>query len=590
MAASGRSARGTVLGANVMSSNLTSTNHSSAGVLSEQWIDLRLVSATRLMLATSALVVILIEPSDSNRYLALTYTAFMYTLYSAVFCVLAIKRSRLVPLGIMHWLDMAWYLALVALSNGANSIFFNYFFFAILVASFGWGYNAGLQLTLVSAFLFTIVGLLTAPSGPEFQLDRLFLRPILLLILGYMISRWGGFKINLRNRLQLLKDATIFSNPRFGIDRTINAILESLRAFYDADACLLVILANTADGKSYQLYRVVRGVHATGASPPEIDADLAQLFLLPSQNDAVIYRQDGRRKTVLFDVKTHEISTGDPATSAKVAGALETKAYLSVPIFNRLLPVGRLYVIGGTQRFDNSAMDFVLQLMDHVTPLIENIRLVDNLASDAAERERRRIARDIHDSVIQPYLGLQLGIAALAQKLEAGNTTVLKDVKELLDLTNQELSEMRRYVWGLRTVEERQDVLLPAIQRYAARFSSATGINVEVEAHGKVSVNDRLAAELFQIVTEGLSNVRRHALCDDARVDITCNEGTLLLQIKNRRPPGSGTLNLGNDYNNEGQISFTPYSIAERAALLGGETSVSVDENNYTVVSVGIPL
>jgi len=91
-------------------------------------------------------------------------------------------------------------------------------------------------------------------------------------------------------------------------------------------------------------------------------------------------------------------------------------------------------------------------------------------------------------------------------------------------------------------------------------------------------------------VTEGLSNVRRHALCDDARVDITCNEGTLLLQIKNRRPPGSGTLNLGNGYNNEGQISFTPYSIAERAALLGGETSVSVDENNYTVVSVGIPL
>src|SRR6266403_4178755 len=118
-----------------MSSSLTNPNHSSADVLSERWIDLRLVSATRLMLATSALVVVLIEPLDSSRYLALTYTAFLYTLYSAVFCVLAIKRSRLVPMGIMHWLDMAWYLALVALSSGANSMFFNYFFFAILVAS-----------------------------------------------------------------------------------------------------------------------------------------------------------------------------------------------------------------------------------------------------------------------------------------------------------------------------------------------------------------------------------------------------------------------------------------------------------------------
>jgi signal transduction histidine kinase len=544
-----------------------------------------------LLLAGSALLVILIDPAQPKHYITFTLVALiLYTIYSAVFGILAIRRSRLVPVGIMPWLDMVWYLALVALSSGVNSIFFNFFFFAILVASFGWGYKSGLRLTLVSAALFTIVGFFTAPALPEFELNRLLLRLIQLLILGYMISRWGGFKINLRDRLQLLKEATIFSNPRFGLDRTINAILESLRAFYDADECLLVILGKSGDGKSYQLYRVVRGAHATGVSPPEIDADAAQLFLRPSQNEAVIYRHDGHKKTVLFDVKTHQISTGDPATSAKVAGALETSAYLSVPIFNRQQPFGRLFVIGGTQRFDNSAMDFVLQLMDHVMPLIENIRLVDNLASDAAEQERRRIARDIHDSVIQPYLGVQLGIAALAQKLEAGNTTVLKDVKELLELTNQELAEMRRYVWGLRAGEERHDVLLPAIQRYAERFSSVTGIRVEIKAHSKVDVNDRLAAELFQIVTEGLSNVRRHALSDDARVEITCKEGTLLLQIKNRRPRDSGNPKFGNDDNSDGQVSFTPYSISERAALLGGETKVSVDENNYTVVSVGIPL
>jgi signal transduction histidine kinase len=568
------------------------SNRSAANTdpLSERWIDLRLVSATRLTLAASALLVVLIDPSKPPRYVALTAALILYTIYSAVFCVLAIQRSRFVPVGIMHWLDMVWYLALVALSSGTDSIFFNFFFFAILVASFGWGFTIGLRLTLVSALLVTIVGFLTAPSGSDFPLNRLLLRPIELLILGYMISRWGGFKISLRNRLQLLKEATIFSNPRFGIDRTINAILESLRAFYDADACFLVILGKSGDGKSYQLYRVVRGAHATGASPPEIDADAAQLFLLPSENDAVIYRHDGRRPTVLFNVKTHEISPGDPTSSARLASALETKTYLSVPIFNRQQPVGRLYVIGGPQRFDNSAMDFVLQLMDHVTPLIENIRLVDNLASDAADQERRRIARDIHDSVIQPYLGLQLGIAAVAQKLEVGNTRVLNDVKELLELTNQELAEMRRYVWGLRASEERHDVLLPAIERYAARFFSVTGINVEVKAHGKVAVNDRLAAELFQIVTEGLSNVRRHALCDAARVEITCNEGTLLLQIKNRRPRVTGNLNFGNDDNNDSQVTFYPRSISERAALLGGATDVFVDENNYTVVSVGIPL
>jgi signal transduction histidine kinase len=220
--------------------------------------------------------------------------------------------------------------------------------------------------------------------------------------------------------------------------------------------------------------------------------------------------------------------------------------------------------------------------------LIENIRLVDSLASFAAEEERKRIARDIHDSVIQPYVGLQLGIAALAQKLHGGNTDIVSNVEELLDLTNQELVELRRYVWGLRAGEERRDLLLPAIERFSARFSSVTGIKVDVNSHGKIEVNDRLAAELFQMVTEGLSNVRRHALCDDASVDLTCNNGKIVLQIKNRRPGVNG--HFDGDDNHEEQTLFTPRSISERATMLGGETLVSIDDKNYTVVTVAIPL
>jgi signal transduction histidine kinase len=132
-------------------------------------------------------------------------------------------------------------------------------------------------------------------------------------------------------------------------------------------------------------------------------------------------------------------------------------------------------------------------------------------------------------------------------------------------------------------------VLLPSIHRYVARFASVTGINVDVKADGKIEVNDRLAAELFQIVAEGLSNVRRHALCHDASVEIMTKEGKLILAIKNRRPEMSGDLSDG-DGNRAAPALFTPRSISERAELLGGNTRVSVDENNYTVVKVIIPL
>ncbi len=543
----------------------------------------------RLMLAATALLVVFMDPSEPDRYLRLTYIVLaLYTIYSAVICSLSLRRIDLIPAQYMHWLDMVWYLVLISLSSSTSSIFVNFFFFAILVASFGWGYSAGLRLTLVSAALFTIVGVLTAPEIHNFELNRLMLRSIQLLILGFLIARWGGFKINLRNRLQLLKDVTVFSNPRFGIDRTVTAILESLRAFYDADSALLVVLAKEGGG-SYQIYRIRRGSQATGASPPLIGAEAAALFLVPSPYQAVIHHKDGHGQTSFFDLNTRQFIQGNSGAGDRVASALETTNYLSVPVHDHNEPIGRLYVCGAPHRFDSSAVDFVLQLMDHITPLMENIRLVDSLASDAAEQERQRIARDIHDSIIQPYIGVQLGIAALAQKLRGGNTDVLDNVEELLNLTNQELIEMRRYVWGLRAGEERRDVLLPAIQRFVTRFASVTGINVDVQAHGKVEVNDRLAAELFQIVAEGLSNVRRHALCNEARVEIACEAGRFLLEIKNPRPGGSGDPGFDGENHNKKTL-FTPRSIVERAALLGGQTKVSIDDNNYTVVAVAIPL
>ena len=544
----------------------------------------------RLMLAASALLVILIDPTEPIRYFAPTFASLIvYTFYSGIIFVISVHRSDLIPSYLMHWIDMIWYAGLIAFSSGSSSIFFNLFFFAILAAAFSWGYTSGLLVTLMSAALYAIASFLVTPLGFTHGLNQLLLRIIYLLILGFMISRWGGFKVKMRNRLQLLQDVTLFSSSRFGIDRTIKTVLERLRSYYNADACLLLIPAETGEDKSYQLYRVRRGMESTGASPPQFSAEAAALFLLPSPDYVVFHRRDGRGETVLFDINAREFLAGDSSVGDRIASALETTTYLSVPIFDKRQS-GRLYVIGAPKRFDNSGISFVLQVMKHVAPLIENTRLVDSLATYAAEEERRRIARDIHDSVIQPYVGLQLGITALSQKLKAGNTDVLQNAEELLSLTNQELIELRRYVWGLRAGEERRDVLVPAVQRFVARFSSVTGITVDVSAQGKLEVNDRLAAELFQMIAEGLSNVRRHAFCNEAKINLRLDAGKLLLQIKNPRPETTGDLNRNGKHARKTTPLFLPRSISERAALLGGETVVSIDENNYTVVTVSIPL
>ena len=235
-------------------------------------------------------------------------------------------------------------------------------------------------------------------------------------------------------------------------------------------------------------------------------------------------------------------------------------------------------ITSGRSAFDESDPAFLLQVVEHVTPVIDNIRLVDRLASDAAEEARLRIARDLHDSVIQPYIGLQMGLMACRQKLAAGGANITGDIERLIELTREGIADLRGYVHGLKGAGERENSLLTAVRRFAPKFTEATGIAVQVEADADLRLNDRLAAEVFQMVAEGLSNVRRHTQAGWAAIELRRHNGHLVLQIENESADSSRP------------ASFTPRSITERAAALGGRAHVEQRENDRTAVVVEIPL
>jgi signal transduction histidine kinase len=555
--------------------------------LSERWIELRIISAMRIALAFSALLVIYVDPPEPDRLVVPTYLALTaYLIYSTLLYLLVVRRSRILPVSILHWLDVGWYLLLISLSSGTNSVFFVFFFYAILVASFGWGFSSGLRVTIVSAVLFTAIGFATAPAEPEFQVNRLLLRPLELLVLGYLIAYWGGLQSRLKGRLRLLKEVSLVSNPRFGVERTIHSVLESLRSAYAADTGMLILLKAQAGqpirlyGSSsegpYSLYRVDGSSEESKYSTSEIEEETARRFLLASPSLAVIYRKGKPRETLLYDITSGRLTKADTKNMA-FFNAFEGKSYFSVPASYRSQHIGRLFIAGSPYRFDYADIDFMIQAMEQVTGVLENIRLVDNLASDAAGEERRKIAQDIHDSVIQPYIGLQFGLTSVKQKLQNGEDA-RDNVEELLALTNGEIADLRRYVGGLRRGETPRDIFLPAVRRFAAKFSEATGLNVEINGRDDLPVYDRLAAELFQMIEEGLSNIRRHSTSTYAKLNIEIKDGNLEMSLRNER------------LKRLGEASFTPRSIAERSAALGGRTTVYTDMNHDTVVRVQIPL
>jgi signal transduction histidine kinase len=546
------------------------------GSFDDSWIDTRLISPMRLVLSATALLIIYIDPSQPDRLVWLTYGLLIgYTAYSTIVFLLAWASPKYLPLGILHWLDLAWYVALIAASSGTNSIFFLFFFFAILVASFRCGFASGAKTTAVSALLFVTVGYLTAPSVPDFQLNRFLLRAVTLIVLGYMIAYWGSSEIELKRRLKLLKDVTNLSNPRFGIDRTVTLGLERLREFYNARACVLIYASSSPN--TYKLLRAEQQ-KADSAQPQEVPQEVGKLLLQPAANIAVL-RARQSSSSLLYDLVNGTPSREDSPELNAIAQTLSARQFTSLPVMHRREFIGRLYVIDSARRrLNGSDIEFMRQLIDQVSPLLDNIRLLDQLASDAAEQERKKLARDIHDSVIQPYVGLQLGLAAVRQRLLSENSATLGTVTELCEVTNNEVRSLRNYLDQLKAAEVKAGVLVPAVRRFAANFTAVTGISVQIKGDQDLQLNDRLAAEVFQMISEALSNIRRHTSAQQASVDIACDSKDLILKVTNENCDG-----VSNG-------SFRPRSIAERAAALGGHTAVFQDDANRTVVAIQIPL
>lgn len=546
--------------------------------------EILITAAIRFVLAFSGLLITYIDPPQQRDLLSHIYSVLgLYAFYSAGVYMLAVKESHLLEslLPWAHWIDVGWYSILIALSHGTSSIFFFGFFFALLVASFRWGFIAGLRVALVSALLFTIVGLFSAYTEPNFELNRFMLRPTYLVVLGYMISYWGELEITFKHRIALLKEVSTFSNPRFGIDRTIGWLMERLRSFFDADDCLIITLA--LESSEHRLYRTDLHDPESAARAQAIPSDLAQQLLVLPREQALVYngkhRLWQRLRPDAHNRETAQYLADNQELIERLASQLDAAAFVTVPVRYRNDIYARLFILkrqGGS--FRHSDADFLVQVAEQVMPVIDNIRLVDRLASDAADEERQKIARDLHDSVIQPYIGLQMGIAAVRQKALTGQANIAYELDKLIELTGEGITDLRGYVHGLRGSGGRESNLVPSVKRFAAKFASATGISVSIEAKPDMHFNDRLAAEVFQMVAEGLSNIRRHTRATSANIVLTRHRDHLILRIENDNQDGAEA------------DSFKPRSLTERATALGGRARVEQNDGTCSAVVIEIPL
>lgn len=545
-------------------------------------VDARMIGLMRCVLAFSALIIISLDPVGPERFVTLTYTSLVfYCAYSTALLFIAHRTGLLAPFRAAHWIDVCFYLYLVALTEATSSIFFYFFFFPILVASFSRGYREGLLVTATSTALFIIVGLVFAPYAYEYDLNRTLTRPIYLFAIGYMITYWGGYEIMLKRRLKLLKEVNNLWNLRFGVDHTIGTNLDRLLDLYEGRECTFV-LARPTNPASYLMYSASRQKRGQALAPSEIAESTARLLLNLPDTFAAAYYDPARfwwRKYWSYiaynlDARTR---TETLLNECKVlANLLDAQSFVTVPYTQHNGTSGRIYITSINKAFTQSDIEFLSQFAGTISPVIENMQLMDELILKAAEHERYKISRDIHDTTVQPYIGLKLGLEALYR--EAGSQNPLsRQIRELLEMASMTIRDLRHYAATFREKTSMSgDFLISAVNEQVERLKLFYGLDVDVKSDITARLSGRLAAESFQIISEGLSNVLRHTNAKRAFVAVFCETDKLLLKI-------------GNEKSTSG-IKFTPHSIHERAHALGGTTFVEQSADGYTIVHVTIPM
>ena len=538
----------------------------------------RLAAAVRLVACFAALhATFFLEPGRSSPEAAQrAIVTVVFSIYAVLLYWHTVRDKTHQEGKVHYWLDAVWYLAISAVTGGPGSHFVFFLSFPLLFVSLRWGFRPGMTLTVFVSGGLWASGIVGAGVGAALLNTDVFLPPIGLLVLGYLMATWANADRILNRRLSALKEFNALCGPRYNTEQTIDRVVRHLATLHHVEKFALVLQEAGRPPKVLRADLPQPMYQVTDAAALEIGNVIAGL----DAAGTVIYTGKGNLLPAEIYTSTSITATqkSQLGQAALIAERLHCSGFASLQFLMHKGGTARLFVWAEKHRFESADLPFLHQLSEQLAPRIENVQLLDRLAGEVAEAERQKISRDIHDSAIQPYIGLKFGLEALARKIPP-ESPVAYDIGRLVEMATSEITELRTFVKGLRGDEDPgRAALVPALRRQAARFSELYGIAVQVQSADELRIGDALANEAFHMVSEALSNVRRHTTASSACISLACDQHLFTMTISNPSTRGS-----------TGKI-FTPHSIAERSLALGGLCRVATTLGFDTEVTVEIPL
>ena len=201
----------------------------------------------------------------------------------------------------------------------------------------------------------------------------------------------------------------------------------------------------------------------------------------------------------------------------------------------------------------------------------------------AEERERHRIAQELHDGPTQRLVFSKIGLGRLRQQLPESHGEAIEDLNRDLDTT---LKELRTLMIQLSPPALYELGLGPAVEWVAEHILGRQGVAHRVDSdEDYADLPESTRVFLFHAIRELLINIVKHAQAQRASVSLNTHDGALHIDIRDdgigidtRRAPG----------HQDDSGGFGLFALRDRIDLLGGQ--MHIDGTHGTTISLIVPL
>jgi signal transduction histidine kinase len=548
-----------------------------------------LIASSRIVLAAGALLAVAFSPADSPSNWSVAYALGWYLVYSLLLLALVWTPVRFAQgWGVaQHAFDLAAFSLLNFLTDAATSPFVAFFTFLVICGTLRWEWRGALWTAILTAGLYGGTSAYVAfvldfrPFGWNAFLIRLVHLMVIAVLVGYLGAHHGRFQRELGRLVAWPRRV-----PRQPHELAAELVSECSQVL---EAPRVVIVWEEPEEGSIQLAWGA-GADVTLATEPEATYGSFVSSSLERRTFQAERASDDKGRVVHWSGGSFRQRIGRPIHPA-LQSRFDMERVQSWSLDGELIR-GRLFALDKRHmRIDDLIFgDIVARLA--VTRL-DSLYLLRRLGKSAALEERLRVARDIHDSLLQSAAASALQLVTARRLLDhepARAREKLADVQNQLE--HGEL-EMRTFIRRLRPFAPQ-----PPESPAAGLSERLEDLRRRVERQWEVSVRIRLPEEtaswpeplieaIYRIAQEGVLNAARHADPSLISVTLTADSAGLRLSIAD---DGRGFPFLGNyDLDALNAMNEGPLTLKERVAELHGVLELRSTESG-TELSIGLPL